>query len=312
MSDMNITPEQIQEAIAAMAGGDFDPNAMGNPAHDLVADATADVDKVKNVTKVQNGELRCIVTNENGIVPTIIENGATYQKYNSETDAIAWLCIINNSRSILRQDKNGIMDVDVSSFRDMFGDKTGYGLSYLSSFNSNNNILLDDEKVKKYEDALSYADQLIGSLNDDLKTMITTMCTNTENFQDICQTWDKAEIVDPTSEDSKIVWGCRARTEEQYVSFETTYVILWVRPIIGNGETDDVAPNSLTQLVTRQVNPDSVPSLGADSVATFLVEETLNEQVLAYAVVVDDALTGNMQSINLFKTKDFDEVKLSF
>lgn len=311
MSDMNITPEQIKEAIEAMAGGDFDSNPMQNPAYKAVEEATA-TDKVRNVTKVQGGELRCIVTDENGIKPTTIENGATYQSYDREVDAIAWLCIINNQRSILRQDKDGIVDVDVSQFRDMFGDKTGYGLSYLSSFSSNNNILLDNEKVAKYERAREYATDLIGTLNDDLKTMITTMCTNTHEFEKVCQTWDQAELFDPTAEGSTITWGCRVRTEEQYVAFESTYVILWMRPIIGNGEEDAVVPASLTQLVTRQVNPDTVPALGADSNATFLVEETLNEQVLAYAVVVDNAMTGHMQSLSLFKTKGFDDARLSF
>ena len=310
---MNLTQEQIQEAIAAMSNGEMSPEDFGeqNPAIDLIIEATS-TDTVKNVTKVQGAELRCIVTDENGIKPTTIENGATHQKYNRETDQIAWVTIINNRRYILRQDKEDIVDADVSEFRDMFGDKTGYALSYLSSFNSNNNILLDDEKVAKYNGATEYANSLIGNLNDDLKTMIITMCTNTDNYEAVCQTWDEATVFELDSTNpSTIEWGCRARTEQEYVAFESTYAILWMRPIVGN-DLDIQAPDSLTQIVTRQVNPDKVPGLAPDSKATFVIEETLNEQVLAYALVTDDGLTGNMLGIRLFKNKEFDSIRSSF
>lgn len=312
MSNLNLTEEQIQEAISAMAGSDFNPPNPTEEAIEHIVAATAN-GRVRNVTKVQGGELRCIVTDDNGIKPTTIENGATHQDYNDETDAIAWLCVINNNRSILRQTKDAVEESDINGFRNMFGDKTGYALSYLSSFNSNNNILLDDEKVNKYEEARVYAEGLIGDLGDDLRTFITTMCTNTDNFERVCDTWDNAKVYGPGDKEETITWGCRARTEEDYVAFESTYVVLWTRPIIA-GVSDDpaIAPDSLTQLVTRQVNADSLPNLAQDSKATFLIEEIVNDNVLGYAIITDDTLTGKLSSIRLFKTKAFDEARKSF
>lgn len=312
MSTMSLTEEQIQEAIAAMAGGDFNPTNPVDEAIEHIVAATA-TGQVRNVTKIQGGELRCIVTDENGIKPTTIENGTTYQTYDDETDVIAWICVIKNNRSILRQSKDTVEDTDVNGFRNLFGDKTGYALSYLSSFNSNNNILLDDEKVNKYEDAQVYTEGLIGNLGDDLRTFITTMCTNTDDFKKVCQTWDEAVVYRPGDKEETITWGCRARTEEDYVAFESTYVILWTRPVIA-GVSDDPAmvPDSLTQLVTRQVNADSLPNLAQDSKATFLIEEVVNDNVLGYAVITDDTLTGKLCSIRLFKTAGFDEARKSF
>lgn len=307
MSDMNISAEQIQEALAAMSGGEH--NAV-NPALELIEVASS-LDEVKNVTKLSNAELRCIVTDENGIKDTVIKNGATYQQYNKDTDVIAWLCIVNNARSILRQDSEGIHEIEAGEFRGMFGEKTGYALSYLSSFGGTNNILLDDEKVAKYERAAAYANDLIGSLDDNIKTLITGMCTNTDEFETICGTWDNAKVYGLDDPESSITWGVTAETEDQYTEFKSTYVILWARPIIGN-DPSDKAPDSLVQLVTRQVNPDTVPGLAPDSSANFTVTEMLNEQIVAYASITEDTIGGKLVGIELFKTEAFDTVRTSF
>lgn len=307
MSVMNITPEQIQKAIESMSGGDV--SNEDNPALEHVEQATR-TNVVRNVTKVQNGELRCIVTNNNLIKPSNIVDGATYQDYDSNVDVIAWISIIGQSRNIYKQDQSGIHECNADEFDSMFGDKAGYALSYLSSFGGNNNILLDKEKLDLYDRAKKYADELIGDLDNNLKTFISSMCVKTPNFLDNCQTWDEAKVYDCDKDNVVINWGCTAKTNDQYVSFETRYIILWARPIFSDSE-NEVAPDGLIQLVTRQVNPDIVPNLGQDSVATFTVDETINNQIAAYAIITEDTLNGLTQSIELHKNINFDVSCLS-
>lgn len=307
MSQMNISPEDIQAAIEAMSNAG---NGMReHPAVALIKTAT-ETGIVNNVTRLPNGQMRCIVSAEGAIKPTIIKDGATQQEFDSKTDTIAWLTYIDNERGILLQDKDGIHSVEAADFKGLFGDMSGYALSYLSSFNSNNNVLLDDNKVKRYREASVYIEGVIGDLNDDLKTLLTGMCVNTPNFEDVCQTWDDATTYDLSKEAVTIKWGCMIETEVEYTKFDTKYVILWARPMI-DGE-DDSAPDSFIQLVTRQVNPGTVPSLGQDSNACFMVEETINTQIAGYAVVSEDTLTGHITAIDLFKSVDFDMSELSF
>ena len=309
MSQMNISPEEIQAAIEAMAGGNF-MNMGVHPAAAEIEKVTAD-GVVNNVTRLPNGQMRCIVSSDGVIKPTTItDEGATQQTYNSETDTIAWLTYLDNERGILLQDKEGIRSVDSADFKGLFGDMSGYALSYLSSFNGNNNVLLDEYKVTRYKEATQYIDGVIGDLNDDLKTLLTGMCVNTPDFENICQTWDQAAVYDVTENDVKIEWGCAVETEEEYTKFDTKYVILWARPMISGEE--ERAPDALIQLVTRQVNPGNVPSLGQDSKATFMVEETINSQIAGYAVVSEDTLNGHLVGIDLYKSVDFDLADLSF
>lgn len=309
MSDMNITPEQIQAAMEAMGGGEQSA-PRENPVMDIIKDVTKD-GKVKNVIKVQGGELRCIVSNNGEIKDTTIIDGATVQDFNPEEDVIAWCAIVDGTRHMLKQNDTGIHNTGIDSFGAMFGSKTGYALSYLSSFNGNNNILLDDAKVAKFEDAAAYAESLMGESDNGLKTLITSMCTNTDDYRDICQTWDKAEIFDNTTDDHVITWGCVVETEKEYVKFETSYTIIWARPFVMNADGNEV-PDELIQVVTRQVNPDKVPQLGWNSKANFTVDETINDQVIAYAMVTEDTINSKLTGIKLFKTESFDVNKTSF
>ena len=312
MSNLNITPEQIQEAINAMSDGVLNEEPV-NPVYTVIEAAAAE-ENVRNVIKTNGGELRCIISNNGEIKPTKLEDGATTQVFEPENgDVIAWITIVNNDRQILQQDKDGISPIGIDKLNTFFGDKTGYALSYLSSFGGDNNILLDEEKVKRYEEATIYAENFIGDSDHGLKTLIASMCTNTDNFKDICQTWDEAEVYDATDEENPITieWGCTAKTESDYTEFTTSYAILWAKPMVLNPDGEEV-PDSLVQVVTRQVNPDNVPRLGTDSKATFLVEEHINDSILAYAIVKEDTLNRAMKSITLFKTKDFDITKSSF
>lgn len=308
MTQLNITPEQIQAAMEEMTGASFMPEE--NPLLEVIEHATAG-DIVHNVIKVSGGELRCIVSADGDIKPTTIIDGATTQMYDKENDIIAWVAILNGGRHIFIQDKDGIIDSAPDAFNNLFGNKTGYALSYLSSFNGDNNILLDDEKVQKFNTATKYAEELIGSSDAPLKTLISSMCTNTDDFQDVCQTWNDATIFDNTVEGNMITWGCRVETEKEYIKFESTYVVLWVKPMVMDHEEDTV-PDELVQIITRQVNPDKVPGLGWDSKANFLVDETLNDKVLAYAVITEDSMDSKIKSIELFKTSGFEVNANSF
>lgn len=308
MSQMNLSPEDIQAAIEAMAGGDI----MGGEHPAIAAIKTAtESGTVNNVTRLPNGQMRCIVSAQGTIKPTVVKDGATQQTFDPETDTIAWLTYLDNERGILLQDKDGIQAVQAADFKGLFGDLSGYALSYLSSFNSNNNVLLDEHKVERYRDAAVYIEGVIGDLNDDLKTLLTGMCVNTPDFEEVCQTWDDAAVYDLSQEDVKIKWGCEIKTEVEYTKFDTKYVILWARPMI-DGAEDESVHDSLIQLVTRQVNPGTVPSLGQDSTACFMVEETINSQIAGYAVVSENTLTGHITAIDLFKSVDFDISELSF
>lgn len=307
---LNLTPEQIQEAIAAMGGDMGDMMPQENPILDVIKLIT-EHDIIKNVVKVQGGELRCIVSNNGEIKPTNIVDGSSEQTYVPEEDVIAWVAIVNNTRHMLKQDINGIQDTGIDSFGSMFGDKTGYALSYLSSFGGDNNILLDDEKVSKFEQAAEYAQALMGESENGLKTLITSMCTNTDNYKDICQTWDEATVYDGNEEGHVITWGCVAETEKEYVKFKAIYTILWTLPLMMNAEGEE-APVEFVQVITRQVNPDKVPQLGWNSKANFTVDETINNQVLAYAEVTEDTLNRRLSGIKLFKTEGFDVTKTSF
>lgn len=308
MSDMNITQEQIAKAMANQGGLGMPES---NPVPDIIKAATND-GIVKNVVKVTDGEMRCIVSNTNGIKDTTRKDNTTTQVYNVDEDVIIWITIINQDRQILKQDKDGIVPINVNTIDSIFGDKTPYALSFLSSFGGDNNVLMDDEKVRNFNAAQAYADAVMGEGNDGLRTLIASMVSNTDNFSDICQTWDDAEIYDPTQDnDITITWGCTAKTESEYTEFNTTYVILWAKPMILDTDGEEV-PDTLLQVITRQVNPDKVPTLGADSSAVFTVDEIINEQIVAYIVVTEDTLNRKLKSIELFKTADFDVTKSSF
>lgn len=306
---MNISPEQIEEAIKA-AGGYEEPEV--NPIIEIIEAATQTT-TVKNVVKMQGGEVRCIVTNDNQIKPTTLTDGYTTQEYIVENeDVIAWISLINGDRQFAIQDKHGINSVTAEAFGPLFGSKTGYALSYLGSFGGDNNILLDDEKVANYHSAEIYADKLLGESHNDLKTLITSRCTNSPNYQDNCQTWEEAELFEiDENEDRTVVWGVRAATTDRYVKFDTTYVLIWVNPVIMDAD-GVAAPEDILQVVTRQVQPNLLPQLGPDSNAVFEVTETLNTQVKAYAIVTEDTVTGLLQSIKLFKVAGFDVNKASF
>lgn len=309
MSDMNITQEQIQAAMAN--GGGFDLPQTENPVISVIEAAT-ESGVVRNVVRVTDGEMRCVISNNGVIKPTTIIDGGSTQEYNPEEDIITWITILSNDRQILKQDKNGIHPMALDVLGEIYGTKVGYVLSYLSSFGGDNNILLDVEKVKKFEEASVYAEELIGESDQGLKTLIASMCTKTEDFRAICQTWDQAEIFDTSGEELvTIEWGCRAVTEAAYVKYDTTYVILWAKPMVLNTDGEEV-PDQLLQVVTRQVNPDNVPHLGPDSIANFTVVETLNNQIAAYAEVTENTLDRRLTSIKLFKTADFDITKSSF
>lgn len=310
---MQLTQEQLQEAMQqAMAGmgGQTEPEV--SPIFEIIETATATT-TVRNVVKVQGGEVRCIVTNNNEIKPTTITDGVTTQEYIVEDeDAIAWISMINGDRQFVIQDKHGINPVSAEAFGPMFGSKTGYALSYLGSFNGDNNILLDDEKVANFNRAETYAEAVMGNSHDDLRTLITSRCTSSPGYEKDCQTWDEAEVYDiDTSEERNIVWGCRVRTEQTYVEFQTAYVIIWAIPTILDNDGNQV-PEEIMQVLTRQVQPNMVPQLGPDSNAIFEVTETLNKQVKAYAVMTEDTITGVLKSIKLFKTEGFDVNKASF
>lgn len=311
---MQLTQEQIQEAMqAAMQGqAGFEQEPEVGPIFGVI-EAAAQSTTIKNVIKVQGGEVRCIVTNNHEIKPTTIVDGVTTQEYIVEDDdAIAWISMINGTREFVVQDKHGINPVTAEAFGPMFGSKTGYALSYLGSFNGDNNILLDDEKVDNFNRAEKYAADLMSDTHDDLRTLITSRCTSSPNYEESCQTWDEAEVYDiEDSENRKIVWGCRVRTEATYVEFQTQYVIIWATPMVRDTE-GNVVEETIMQVMTRQVPPNSVPQLGPDSEAVFEVEETLNKQVKAYAVMTEDTITGVLKSITLFKTEGFDVNKASF
>lgn len=310
MSDLNITQEQL-EAAMSNAGGLRMPETK-NPVIEVIEQATS-TGTVKNVTKVTGGELRCIVCNNGEIKPTTIVDGASTQIFDAEVgDVIVWITIVDNDRQILKQNSEGVSQTTFDKLGEIIGTKTAYALSYLSSFGGDNNILLDDEKVKRFEEANEYAIAVMGESNEGLRTLIASMCTHTDNFKDTCQTWDNATVYDATVQDDiTIDWGCRVETEGEYTKFVTSYVILWARPLVMSVEGEQI-PDRLLQVVTRQVNPDKVPELGRDSKATFIVNETINEQVAAYAVVTEDTLNRKLLSIELHKTKDFDVTKSSF
>lgn len=311
---MQLTQEQIQEAMQAAMQGQmgYGEEPEVGPIFEVI-EAAMQSTTIQNVIKVQGGEVRCIVTNNNEIKPTTIVDGRTTQEYVVEDDdAIAWISMINGTREFVIQDKHGVNPVSAEAFGPMFGSKTGYALSYLGSFNGDNNILLDDEKVQNFNRAEQYATSVMGDTHDDLRTLITSRCTNTPNYEETCQTWDTAETYDiEDSENRKIVWGCRIRTENTYVEFETRYAFIWATPMVRDTE-GNVVEESIMQVMTRQVSPNSVPQLGPDSKAVFEVEETLNQQVKAYAIFTEDTITGLLKSIELFKTKDFDVNKASF
>lgn len=308
MSDMNITQEQIQAAMSNNGGLDMPTT---NPVIEIIEAATNE-GVVKNMVRVTDGEMRCIVTDSNGVKPTTNIGNTTTQEYNKDTDVITWITIVNQDRQILKQDNDGIVPININLLEEIFGDDVGYALSFLSSFGGDNNILMDADKVANFNEAQVYAAGVMGESDMGLKTLLATMCTNTDNFRDICQTWEEAEIYDPSQKDDIIItWGCTAKTSDQYVEFNTTYVILWAKPIVLDTDGEQV-PDSLLQIITRQVNPDKVPTLSPDSTATFTVDETINEQIVAYIVVTEDTLNKKLGSIKLYKTSSFDVNKSSF
>ena len=306
---MKVTAEQIQQAMAAFGGQE---ETLSNPVITAIEVATQ-TSTVRNVVKVQGGELRCIVTSNGVIKPTTISEGGSTQEYNTEDeDVIAWISMINGERQILTQDKHGINPISPEALSPIFGERTGYALSYLGSFGGDNNILLDAAKVANYESAELYAESIMGASHNELRTLLTSRCTNAPNYKETCQTWDEAEVYVIDNENPRtITWGARAMTTNQYVSFSNVYVLIWIKPSLHDAEGNQVF-DDIMQVVTRQIHPDSVPQLGPDSNAIFEVEETINDQVQAYAIVTEDTMTGILASIKLFKTADFDVNKASF
>lgn len=312
MSDMNLSPEELQEALAAIAG-QMPPDA--NLAFEnlkLVLHDAASIDGVPNVIKVGNNEIRGIVLNK-GIIKDVKESedsDTTTQEYVSGEDVIIWMALFDNQRFLVIQDNNDISELPFDRLTEEFSVKSGYALSFLSSFSSDRNRLLDKDELAAFDEVDQYVSQVFGG-DGHIKSYMASMCLKTPNWQERCDTWETAEVFEFKDDLHPIQWGVSVETEDNYVKFDNTYVILWVKPTLLNDGGEEV-PDSLTQMITRQINLDVVPKLGKDSKANFVIDETINNQFVAYAVVVDDSLTSTIKSVKLYKTADFDITKTSF
>lgn len=313
MTDMNISPEDLNAMLEALGGGQVaDSVGVLADVMNVVEQAALIEGGVPNVIKDNGYEFRCIVLKDGYIKPTRIdtEEGTTFQEYNPQEDVINWLILAGQERVLLRQDERGVVPVNFNEFHGEFKEKQGYALSFLSSFNSNNNMLMDEDKVKTYEGVTKYMQKLMGDNNHEIRDFLVAMLVKTPNWEEVTRTWDTATVFDGDDHDT-FTWGCEIETTDKYVKFLNTYAVMWITPKVMDPEGNLLA-ESVTQIIVRQVNPETVPQLSADSVARVLVDETLNKDVVAYALITDDTLSGKISQIRLYQSEGFDVNKTSF
>lgn len=310
-----ITPEMIEQMVNMQ-------REKNDPAMQVIA-ALHGLRKenglIPNVSETENFLARCIVLNKDGALnDTIILNGESLQNFNpTDGDYIIWATIGQNFKALWKQtglEKSDIVMLQPNELEEQVKHKAGYAINYLSSFNSDNNILLDDQKVEAFYRVENLLEDLLKNSHAGIRTLLTAKLVNHPEPEKIIPSWNDATVYNPADTENPftIEWGITAKTDdEEYIEFIDKQVIYWIKPQVENQDGEQV-PDNLLQVITRGLKVDNVPACGPNTIVNFSIKEQLPEHIRAVMFVNIDVTKGDVVSIELFKTEDFDVSKASF